>query len=136
MTKIKKSDEATQNVKRGPKSVNQKIQLNKTNLSQINNCVLKPVEVLPWYNEEKSKLNLKRKTPSVQNEKLKGVESLLKKHDIKNKARSENNIEQNKMVGEKVKGGRGCESEDQKNNKQIFFKGYKFGGVEKGKKYC
>ena len=99
--KIRKSEEATQNVERGPKSVNQKIQLNETNESQRNNCILKPVEVLPWYNEERKKLNLKRKIPSVQKEKLKGVESLLQKHDIKNEAKSENMIEQNKMVGEK-----------------------------------
>ena len=116
--KIRKSEEATQNVKRGPKSVNQKIQLYETNVSDKNNCVLKPVEVLPWYNEDRKNLNLKSKIPSKQKENLKGVEDLLQKHGNKNEIKSENVIEQNKMVGEKVKGGRGFESEDQKKEKK------------------
>ena len=123
-------------MKRGPKSVNQKIQLYETNVSDKNNCVLKPVEVLPWYNEDRKNLNLKSKIPSKQKENLKGVEDLLQKHGSKNEVKSENVIEQNKMVGEKVKGGRGCESLDQTNKKQMFFKGYQFAGAEKGKKYC
>ena len=49
------------------------------------------------------------------------MEDLLQKHGNKNEVKSENVIEQNKMVGEKVKGVRGCESEDQKKEKKQMF---------------